>query len=281
MQTTSSFSSSAENGLIRPFVWSFSPHWAWACWLDPLATANLLCSRAWGFCSCGGPISSRRFIVFFFLAGLLAVRILRQAKAWHFAALGVAGGLAFLAKPSFEPFLLAFAAAFAFGWDLPYSAIARIGPAHKQSAAGRGLGVDGADGSAAGPLQQRGVWESVLRLSKFWMWMDDFRPAYPFAATNWSRGHLEKPARGSALRRMVFPAPYPAGCRHAVVERHARSGARFFIPSRSLSGTRFSGVPAQRDGVSRSLIAESTFLRLRHCAQCYSGRAPSGPVPTS
>ena len=46
--------------------------------------------------------------------GLARGAFLRQAKAWHFAALGVAGGLAFLAKPSFEPFLLAFAAAFAF-----------------------------------------------------------------------------------------------------------------------------------------------------------------------
>ena len=256
-------------------------------WLDPLATANLLLLASLGILLVRGTYFQPEpfYYVFFFLAGLLAVRVLRQANAWHFAALGVAGGLAFLAKPSFEPFLLAFCATFAFRLGLSlFFDQKNWRPLKNSLLLAAGLGLMALIVLPLGRYSREAYGKAFFGYPKFWMWMDDFRTeAYPFAATNWSRAHLEKLCpRRPALRRMVFPAPYPGGGRHAVVERHARSGGAIFFPRAEACLARVFVASQPEEMASAARSSRS----LPSCA-CGTVRgatlasAPNGPAPAS
>jgi hypothetical protein len=208
-------------------------------WLDPLATANLLLLTSLGVLLVRGVYFQPEplYYVFFLLASLLAVCVLRKAKAWHFAALGVACGLAFLAKPSFEPFLLAFGATFAFRAGLSLFCDRKNWPPLKNSLLlATGLVLMALIVLPLGRYSKEAYGKVFFGYPKFWMWMDDFRTeAYPFAATNWSRAHLEK----------LGPGDLPSAAwyfrRHTVRDAATRlwNGtrevvARFFYPEQKL-----------------------------------------------
>ena len=219
-------------------------------WLDPLATANLLLLASLGILLVRGTYFQPEpfYYVFFFLAGLLAVRVLRQAKAWHFAALGVAGGLAFLAKPSFEPFLLAFGATFAFRAGLPLFCDRKNWPPLKNSLLlAVGLGLMALIVLPLGRYSKEAYGKAYFSYPKFWMWMDDFRTeAYPFAATNWSRTHLEKLGPGDLpSAAWYFRRHTPRDAATRLWNGTREVVGRFFFPERNLVWHAFFWRPGQ------------------------------------
>ena len=114
-------------------------------------------------------------------------------------------------------------------------------PAQEQSAAGRGLGVDGADSSAAGPIQQGGLRESVLRLSEI------------LDGTTSGPRPIRSPRRtGAAHLEKLYPGDLPSAAwyfrRHTLRDAATRlwNGtrevvARFFLPERKLVWIAFAG----------------------------------------
>ena len=71
---------------------------------------------------------------------------------------------------------------------------------------------------------------------KFWMWMDDFRTeAYPFAATSWSRTHLEKLCPGDLpSTAWYFRRHTPRDAATRLWNGTREVVARFFFPERKL-----------------------------------------------
>jgi len=168
---------------------------------------------------------------------LLALRILRGARGWHFAAFGVTCGIAYLAKPSLLPFLLAFGAAFAL--RLIFALV-------RKDASWRPLpnlgGIAVTCGIFAVMLIPLALYTTefygkpLFNYTKYWMWMDDFRSeAYAFAVRNPGWMELEK------LRPEEIPGPAWYFRRHTVREAFQRGahGAsevaeRFFFPESKL-----------------------------------------------
>lgn len=165
-------------------------------WLDPLATLNLLLLASLGILLVRGVYFQPEplYYIFFFLSGVLAFRILRGANWKWYGMFGLTTGLAFLAKPSLLPLLLAFAAAFALrlglalltrdpAWSLP-------GTLLKAALAGTIFGL------LLVPLARfttEAFGKPLFSYTKHWMWMDDFETeAYPFQVTHPGRWELEK-----------------------------------------------------------------------------------------
>src|SRR4029077_15272944 len=82
---------------------------------------------------------------------------------------------------------------------------------------------------------------------KFWMWMDDFRTeAYPFAATNWSRTHLEKLGPGDLpSAAWYFRRHTPRDAATRLWNGTREVVARFFFPERKLVWHAFFWRPGQ------------------------------------
>ncbi len=213
-------------------------------WLDPLATVNLLLLASLGIFLIRGTYFQPEplYYIFFFLSGLLAFRILRGAGRWQFAGFGVASGLAYLAKPSMLPFLVAFAAAFALrlvlalwfndiAWH-PWRSLVWVA-------------VSGAIFAAMIlPLAlytAEHFGKPLFNYTQHWMWMDDFETeAYPFQTTY--RGGWDL----AAIPPEDLPGPAWYFRRHTLADALQRgiNGARevvihFFLPEKKLRGQAF------------------------------------------
>lgn len=213
-------------------------------WLDPIATMNLLLLSSLGIFIVRGTYFQPEplFYIFFFLSGVLAFRILRGARWWHFVLFGVTCGLAFLAKASLAPFLLAFGAAFALRMGLSW--------VRKDSAwkwlpnIGGGVLAGGIFAVMLLPLALYTIehyGKPLFSYTKYWMWMDDFRgEAYAFSRDYPSKHQLQ------TLTPDETPGPAWYFRRHSVGDavKRVSSGAvevtaRFFIPEARLVGQAF------------------------------------------
>lgn len=213
-------------------------------WLDPLATVNLLLLASLGIFLVRGVYFQPEplFYIFFFLSGLLAFRILRGAKWWHFAAFGVVSGLAFLAKASQLPFLLAFGGAFAVRLALTLWLRERT---WKPMVNLLGAAVAGAIFIVMiVPLAlytNEHYGKPLFNYPKLWMWMDDFESeAYPFQVAHPGKWELEK----------IPPQELPGAAwyfrRHTLADAFQRASlgacetvVRFFLPEEKLRGQAF------------------------------------------
>ena len=213
-------------------------------WLDPLATVNLLLLASLGIFLVRGVYFQPEplYYIFFFLAGILGFRILRGARWWHFLGFGVACGLAYLAKPSLLPFLLAFGAAFGVrflfvlwrrdgGWN-PWTNLLLAGVAGA-------IFVVMLVPLARYTSEHFG--KPLFNYPQLWMWMDDFETeAYPFQVAHPGKWELEKiPAADLPSLGWYFR-------RHSLADALQRgtSGAcevvvRFFLPEEKVRGQAF------------------------------------------
>jgi len=165
-------------------------------WLDPLATVNLLLLCSFGILLVRGAYFQPEplYYMFFLCAGVMACRLLRGGTWRHYAVLGVAGALAFLAKPSVLPFVLTFAVAFAVRVVLTLVRRSGDWPLAKNLG-----GVALAAGIFAVMIFPLGRYSAEVygrpffSYTKYWMWMDDFKTeAFPFSASHADRESLAK-----------------------------------------------------------------------------------------
>jgi hypothetical protein len=182
------------------------------------------------------------YYIFFFVSGLMALQILRGAAWWHFLVFGFASGLAYLAKASQLPLLLAFGGAFAVRLALTLW--------HRDSRWKPVANIVGA--AVAGcifiamliPLAlytTEHYGKPLFNYPKLWMWMDDFETeAYPFQFTHPGKWELE------AIPAQDLPGPAWYFRRHTVADafQRASNGAynvvlRFFLPEEKLRGQAF------------------------------------------
>jgi len=213
-------------------------------WLDPLATVNLLLLSSLGIFLVRGTYFQPEplYYIFFFLSGLLAFQILRGARWWHFAAFGVVSGLAYLAKASQLPLLLAFGGAFAVRLVLT---LWRRDSSWKPLASVIGAAVAG--GIFIAMLVPLALYTNehygkpLFNYPKLWMWMDDFETeAYPFQVAHPGKWELD------AIPPEDLPGPAWYFRRHSPADAalRASSGAcevvlRFFLPEEKLGGPAF------------------------------------------
>ncbi len=148
--------------------------------LGLLATANLLLLCSLGLLLVRGTYFQPEpiYYILSFGAAVLAWRILRGGAGWgDFLAFGVTCGLAYLAKPSLAPFLLAFAGACAVRLALrARETLVRLGP---------GLVLAGVIFAVIitplGLFSKNAFGKPFFNYTQFWMWMDDFETeAWPF-----------------------------------------------------------------------------------------------------
>lgn len=151
-------------------------------WLDPLALANLLLLASLGILLVRGTYFQPEPLYYAtsFLAAVLAWRLLGGGALWLWAVFGVVCGLAYLSKPSLQPLLIVFCAAFVFRALLAWR--------------GSGWSVAGNVGGLALALGILGVMlvplamfsashfgKPLFNYTKYWMWMDDFETeAWPW-----------------------------------------------------------------------------------------------------
>lgn len=213
-------------------------------WLDPLATLNLLLLASLGIFLVRGTYFQPEplYYIFFFLSGLLAFRILRGARRWHFFAFGVTGGLAYLAKPSLLPFLVAFGAAFGLrlllafwlrdlSWN-PGDNLLRIAVSGTIIAA------------MILPLAlytAEHYGKPLFNYTQHWMWMDDFETeAYPFQYKHpggWDLATIspqDLPGAAWYFRRHTLAEAFQRGVNGSV-----EVVKRFFLPEKKLRGQAF------------------------------------------
>ncbi len=151
-------------------------------WLDPLALANLLFLASVGILLVRGTYFQPEPLYYTtsFLAAVLAWRLLGGGSLWLWAMFGVVCGLAYLSKPSLQPLLIVFCAAFFFR-----AALALRGSGWRVSANLGGLAlVLGILGVMLVPLAMFSAshfGKPLFNYTKYWMWMDDFETqAWPF-----------------------------------------------------------------------------------------------------
>jgi hypothetical protein len=208
-------------------------------WLDPLATANLLLLSSLGILLVRGTYFQPEplYYVLFFLATVLAWKILHGAPLRLYLVFGIVCGLAFLAKPSLLPFLLVFCLAFALRAALALAARDTEWSIRRNLA---GMAIAFAILAvmlvplARFSAQHFGT--PLFNYTKFWMWMDDFMTeAWPFQDRYPGRVQLEQ------LPEEEKPSPSSYFKRHGLADAGKRlaSGtqevlARFFFPESKL-----------------------------------------------
>lgn len=207
--------------------------------LDPLAAATLLFLSSLGILLVRGTYFQPEplYYILSFASVLLAWQMLRGAGLWTYLGFGVAGGLAFLSKPSLLPFLFVFAAAFGFRALL---GVFRPRPQWQPVPNIVGLVLSLAVlGALLMPLASHGkthFGQPLFNYTKYWMWMDDFMTeAWPFQDKYPGRAQLEKlppdetPSAGWYFKR------HTAGDAVKRLTGGAREvTARFFFPEKKL-----------------------------------------------
>ena len=179
-------------------------------WLDPLATANLLLLSSLGVLLVRGTYFQPEplYYILFFLATVVAWRILQGGPLWLYAVFGVLCGLAFLAKPSLLPFLIVFALAFCL------RALLALNSGDTEWRAARNLAgmvlVAAILAVMLLPLalfSEKYFGSPLFNYTKYWMWMDDFMTeAWPFQDKYPGRVQLEQlPEEEKPSPRFVLP----------------------------------------------------------------------------
>jgi hypothetical protein len=178
-------------------------------WLDPLATANLLLLSSLGVLLVRGTYFQPEplYYILFFFAVLLAWRILQGEPLWLYTVFGIVCGLAFLAKPSLLPFLIAFCLA------LCLRAILTLRCRDTDWGLSRNLaGLVLSFAILALMLlplalfTQKSFGSPLFNYTKYWMWMDDFMTeAWPFQDKYPGRVQLEQlPEEEKPSPRLYF-----------------------------------------------------------------------------
>lgn len=213
-------------------------------WLDPLATVNLLILASLGIFLVRGIYFQPEplFYIFFFVSGLLAFRILRGGRWWHFPVFGVTCGLAYLAKASELPFLLAFGAAFGL------RAVLAIRQRDRSWIPWKNLLLAAVAGAIFATMlvplalyTAEHFGKPLFNYPKHWMWMDDFETeAFPFQVAHPGKWELEK------IPADELPGPAWYFRRHSIADafQRAKNGAgevvvRFFLPEAKLRASAF------------------------------------------
>ncbi len=213
-------------------------------WLDPPATANLLLLSSLGILLVRGTYFQPEplYYVLFFLAIILAWRILHGVPLWVYAFFGTICGLAFLAKPSLLPFLIVFCLAFCLRAVLAL----RSGEA-TWSVPRNFVGVALAFAILAIMLlplalfSEKHFGSPLFNYTKYWMWMDDFMTeAWPFQDRYPGRVQLEQ------LPEEEEPSPRLYFKKHGLADAVNRLGSgtwevlsRFFFPEAKLRWSGF------------------------------------------
>ncbi len=205
--------------------------------IGPLACANVLLLSSLGLLVVRGTYFQPEplYFIFSFAAMACAWQILQRRGWFWFPLFGVAAGLAYLAKPSFEPFLAAFAGCLLLRVLLDWRAGLR-GAAWPLAG---GLAAVAIIVLMALPLalyRQQHFGSFTFSYPKFWMWMDDFETeAWP-----WQDKYSGRPQLAS-LAPAEIPGPAWYFRRHSPADAVARltSGTaevvrRFFIPESKL-----------------------------------------------
>jgi hypothetical protein len=208
-------------------------------WLDPLATANLLLLSSLGVLLVRGTYFQPEplYYVLFFLAIVLAWRILQGGSLWLYAAFGIICGLAFLAKPSLLPFLIVFCLAFCLRvflalwsgdteWRVPRSLAGMV----------IAFAIVAVMLLPLALFSEKYFGSPLFNYTKYWMWMDDFMTeAWPFQDRYPGRAQLEQ------LPEEEKPSPRLYFQKHSLDEALKRLGsgswqvlARFFFPEGKL-----------------------------------------------
>ena len=213
-------------------------------WLDPLATANLLLLSSLGILLVRGTYFQPEplYYILFFLAIVLAWRILQRGPLWLYTVFGLVCGLAFLAKPSLLPFLMVFCLAFCL------RALLALRRGDTEWRVPRNLtGMVFAFAILALMLlplalfTEKHFGSPLFNYTKYWMWMDDFMTeAWPFQDKYPGRVQLEQ------LPEEEKPSPTLYFKRHGLDDALKRLGSgtwevfsRFFFPEAKLRWSGF------------------------------------------
>ena len=213
-------------------------------WLDPLATANLLLLCSLGILLVRGTYFQPEplYYILSFVAGVLAWRLLRGAAVWWHLAFGAVCGLAYLSKPSLLPFLVAFAAAFAFRFLL--AAIRRDSawlPGRNLLRLLSAVGLFILLLLPLGRFSQEAFGKPFFNYTKFWMWMDDFESeAWPWQ-TRYPGGEQLKtlPKEDTPSLSWYFRRHSLADAVQRTVAGAGEVTVRFFWPEEKVSGGAF------------------------------------------
>ena len=213
-------------------------------WLDALATANLLLLSSLGILLVRGTYFQPEplYYILFFLAIILAWKILQAGSLGLHAVFGLVCGLAFLAKPSLLPFLIVFG--FAFGlrallalrrrdaeWSVPRNLAGMV----------IALAILGVMLVPLALFSERHFGSPLFNYTKYWMWMDDFMTeAWPFQDRYPGRVQLEQ------LPEEEKPSPGLYFKKHGMDDAAKRLGtgtlevfSRFFFPEAKLRWSGF------------------------------------------
>jgi hypothetical protein len=208
-------------------------------WLDPLATANLLLLISLGILLVRGTYFQPEplYYILFFIATVLAWRLLRKSSLRLYGIFGLVCGLAYLCKPSLAPFLVVFCIALVIRALLALRTPATewsIGPNFTGLAIA--LGILGLMLVPLAIFSATHFGKPLFNYTTYWMWMDDFMTeAWPFQDKYPGRVQLEQ------LAQEETPSPTWYFRRHSVVDAAKRliGGTRevvvrFFFPEPKL-----------------------------------------------
>ncbi len=165
-------------------------------WLDPLATINLLLLSTLGFLVVRGTYYQPEplYAVLIFCCIVLGWRLLRGAPSRWRPLFGLLCGLAFLAKPSVLPFLMAFffgaavkgIATRVLCGRLPRVSLGSLG------ASLAGIVLFAALITPLGIFSKQHFGRAFFNFPQYWMWMDDFdTQAWPWQDAHPGRAQLE------------------------------------------------------------------------------------------
>jgi hypothetical protein len=205
--------------------------------IGPLACANLLLLASLGVLMVRGTYFQPEptYYIFSFGAMVCAWQILQRRSWWWYPVFGVLAGFSYLSKPSFEPFLVVFAA------SLGLRLILDRDLAAVPAAAAGGLAAILLMGAMVTPLflyKKEHFGAATFGYPKYWMWMDDFETeAWPWQDRYPGRVQLEMlPAAETPSARWYFQ-------RHTARDAMARLATgseevswRFFFPERKRPG---------------------------------------------
>ena len=213
-------------------------------WLDPLATANLLLLSSLGVLLVRGTYFQPEplYYILFFLAIVLAWRILQRGPLWLYTVFGLVCGLAFLAKPSLLPFLMVFCLAFCLRaflalrrgdteWRVPRNLTGMV----------LAFAILALMVLPLALFTEKHFGSPLFNYTKYWMWMDDFMTeAWPFQDKYPGRVQLEQ------LPEEEKPSPAMYFKKHSLDDALKRLGrgtwevfSRFFFPEAKLRWSGF------------------------------------------
>jgi hypothetical protein len=213
-------------------------------WLDPLATANLLLLSSLGVLLVRGTYFQPEplYYVLFFLAIVLAWRILQGEPLWLYTVFGIVCGLAFLSKPSLLPFVMVFCLAFCLRaflalrrgdteWRVPRNLTGMVLAFVILALMLLPLAL----------FTEEHFGSPLFNYTKYWMWMDDFMTeAWPFQDKYPGKVQLEQ------MPEEERPSPTLYFKKHGLDDALKRLGSgtwevfsRFFFPEGKLRWSGF------------------------------------------